>query len=117
MKGGVTIRSRSRNRSRTPELMQPWVRDLQVGQRYRFQTRDNRVPITGTYDGREGRNFIFTVDGHRTMFPISLINPIPHNPHGRGLAALVPAFVHITNGGLRRKKKNTRKVYRNRNSY
>lgn len=113
MKGGVTrrsmSRSRSRSRSRTPELMRPWIQQLQAGQRYRFQTRDNRVPITGTYVSREGRNFIFIVDGHRTMFPISLINPT--QPRGTR-PGLDDAFVVINNGGSR-PRRNTRKLNTN----
>ena len=116
MKGGVTRRAtRVRIRTLTPELMRPWTQQperLQVDQRYRFQTRDNRVPITGTYLGREGRNFIFRVNGHRTIFPISIINPIQHT-HRPGLAGMEDAFVLVTNGGrLSRKKKNTRKFNR-----
>lgn len=114
MKGGVTRRSRSttrsRSRSRTPELMRPWIQRLQVGQRYRFQTRDNRAPITGIYDGREGRNFIFTVDGHRTRFPIYLINPTQTRATRPGLD---DAFVVVNNGGNRLpRNRNTRKLYR-----
>lgn len=106
MKGGVTRRSRSR--SRFPELMRPWIQHLQAGQRYRFQTRDNQVPITGTYVGREGRNFIFMVDGNRTMFPISLINPIQSRATRPGLD---DAFVPVTNGGRRNTRKLNRKSY------
>jgi len=103
MKGGITRRSSSRSRSMTPELMRPWIQHLQAGQQYRFQTRDNRVPTIGTYVGREGRNFIFIVNNHRTMFRISLINPTQSRATRPGLD---DAFVrvNVNNGGRKTRK-------------
>lgn len=103
-------RSQSRSRSHTPELMRPWLQRLERGQMYRFQTRDNRVPVIGTYQGREGSRFIFLVNGIRTVFPINVINPV----QSRGTRPGVDdAFVRITTGAGwgRTSVKKTRKMH------
>jgi hypothetical protein len=75
--------------------MRPWIASLQPGVRYRFQTRDNRVSQIGVYVGIERRNFIFMVNGHRTRYPIRLINPVQTGPR----PGIEDAFVRLSNGG------------------
>jgi hypothetical protein len=53
--------------------MRAWVNQLAPNVTYQFRTADNQATQVGQYIGRRGNNFIFMVNGNRTIYPMRII--------------------------------------------
>ncbi len=58
--------------------------DLIRGQRYRFQTRDNRVPQIGQFIRRVGDTYIFNVNGIVTSYNMNTLLGMQPRANGIG---------------------------------
>lgn len=89
--------------------------DLIRGQRYRFQTRDNRVPQIGRFVGVDGNNnYIFNVNGIITAYHMNTLLGMQPRASGIGFDDM---FVRDDGpiGGKMHGKSRNRNRNRNRN--
>jgi hypothetical protein len=72
--------------------MRAWVNQLAPNVTYQFRTADNQATQVGQYIGRQGNNFIFMVNGNRTIYPMRIIATM--QPRAR-LPGFDGAFVRV----------------------
>lgn len=72
--------------------MRAWVNQLVPNATYQFRTADNQATQVGQYMGRQGNNFIFMVNGVRTIYPMRNIATIQPRARFPGIDG---AFVRV----------------------
>ena len=93
-----------------------WKMDLIRGQRYRFQTRDNRVHQIGRFVGVDGNNnYIFNVNGIITAYHMNALLGMQPRASGIGFDDMFVRDDGPIGGKMHGSKSRNRSRIRNRN--